>query len=136
MSQVFVCCIAELGLQLEYVMTLVIQFPQFGCVILNVLLQLQIQELDVNSTRGEAMHAGSETENSKWKSYDSMLLLQVFYVKKYNHIRIPLWLVFQHPFWIQYQRVAVSSLFHGSIGHRSTTRQQRIDINVYIQVAS
>ena len=55
MSQVFVCCIAELGLQLEYVMTLVIQFPQFGCVILNVLLQLQTQELDVNSTRDEAM---------------------------------------------------------------------------------
>ena len=36
-------------------MTLVIQFPQFGCVILNVLLQLQTQELDVNSTRDEAM---------------------------------------------------------------------------------
>ena len=55
MFQVFVCCIAELGPQLGYVMTLVIQFPQFGCVVLNDLLQLKIQELDVNSTRGVAM---------------------------------------------------------------------------------
>ena len=69
MSQVLVCCIAELGLQLGYVMTLVIQFPQFGCVVLNVLLQLKTQQLDVNSTRDEAMHAGNETRNSKWKSY-------------------------------------------------------------------
>ena len=88
MSQVFVCCIAELGPQLRYVMTLVIQFPQFGGVVLNVLLQLKIQELDVNSTRGVAMQEMKlKTQNGRAMFIE---LLQVFYVKKYNHICIPL----------------------------------------------
>jgi len=61
MSQVLVCCIVELGPQLGYVMTLVLQFLQFGCVVLNVLFKLQTQELDVNSTRGVAVHVENDS---------------------------------------------------------------------------
>ena len=50
-------------------MTLVIQFPQFGCVILNVLLQLKTQELDVNSSSDEAMQEMKlETQNGRAKT--------------------------------------------------------------------